>query len=239
MRLVIANKNYSSWSLRPWLLLKQLDIPFEEEKLSFNDPEFKARVLAVSPVGKVPVLIDGELVVWDSLAIVEYLADKFPDRGVWPASRDARARARSLCAEMHCGFPALRRTLQMNCELHMPTPVLDLATRRDVERICDLWADCAHFASGVIGPFLFGGFSAADAYFAPVVRRFITYDVGLPAPARRYVETIDALPAMKEWVAAARAEDDFCQSEEPYRDHRPPEAPDGLGESPFGEVSDE
>jgi glutathione S-transferase len=230
MRLIIANKNYSSWSLRPWLLLKHLGIPFEEEKISFNDPSFKARVRAFSPTGLVPVLVDGDLAVWDSLAIVEYVAETHPDRGVWPAARAARARARSVCAEMHAGFKALRSRLGMNCELHLPMAVLDLETRRDVGRVCDLWADCARFGDGAGGPFLFGAFSAADAYFAPVVRRFITYDIGLPEAARRYVATIDALPAMKEWVAAARAEDDFCQFEEPYRDHRgdAPEAETGA-----------
>jgi glutathione S-transferase len=218
MRLLIANKNYSSWSLRPWLLLKQLGIPFEEERISFKDPSFKARVRAVSPAGLVPVLVDGDLVVWDSLAIIEYLAEKFPDRGVWPAAREARARARSVCAEMHSGFRALRSRLAMNCELQLPMPVLDLETRRDVARICDIWADCARFANG--GPFLFGPFSAADAFFAPIVRRFLTYEIGLPEAARRYVATIDALPSMKEWVAGALAEQEFCQFEEPYRDHR-------------------
>jgi glutathione S-transferase len=218
MKLLIGNKNYSSWSLRPWLLLKQLGIPFEEEKLSFNDPGFKARVLQVNPNGKVPVLVDGDLAVWDSLAIVEYLAEKFANRDVWPAALEARARARSVCAEMHAGFSALRATLGMNCELHLPLPVLDLATRRDVARICDLWADCARFAASADGPFLFGAFSAADAYFAPVVRRFVTYEVALPEAARRYVATIDALPSMQEWLSAARAENDFYQPDEPYRD---------------------
>jgi glutathione S-transferase len=230
MRLVIGNKNYSSWSLRPWLLLKQLGIPFDEEKISFNDPSFKARVRAVSPSGKVPVLVDGDFSVWDSLAIVEYVAERFPDRGVWPAERQARARARSACAEMHAGFGALRARLGMNCELHLPMPALDLATRRDVERVCDIWADCAKFAIASGGPFLFGAFSAADAYFAPVVRRFVTYDVGLPEAARRYVATIEGLPAMREWVSSARAENDFCQGEEPYRDHRSAEHPSGTGE---------
>jgi glutathione S-transferase len=220
MRLVIANKNYSSWSLRPWLLLKQLGIPFDEEKLSFNDPSFKARVRALNPTGLVPVLVDGDFVVWDSLAIVEYLAEKFPDRDVWPVARQARARARSVCAEVHSGLKALRARLPMNCELHLPLCALDLETRRDVARVCDIWADCAHFANGGGGPFLFGAFSAVDAFFAPVVQRFATYEIGLPEAARRYVATIQGLPAMKEWLAAARAEDDFCQFEEPYRDHR-------------------
>ena len=231
MKLVFGNKNYSSWSLRPWLLLEQLGIPFEEEKLSFNDPAFKARALALSPAGKVPVLIDGDVVVWDSLAIVEYVAERFPQHRVWPAGRAARARARSACAEMHAGFAALRSRLGMNCELHLPLAVLDTATRHDVARICDIWADCASFAEGVEGPFLFGHFSAVDAYFAPVVRRFVTYDVALPQATRRYVATIDALPAMQAWVTAARAENDFYPPDEPYRDHpaaepkREPEVP--------------
>ena len=166
------------------------------------------------------MLVDGDLVIWDSLAIVEYVAEKFPDHSVWPAPRAARARARSVCAEMHSGFHALRSRLAMNVELDLPMPVLDLETRRDVDRICDLWADCAHFGNGAGGPFLFGAFSAADAFFAPVVRRFITYEIGLPEAACRYVKTMDALPSMKEWVAAARAENDFCQFEEPYRTRR-------------------
>jgi glutathione S-transferase len=223
MRLLIGNKNYSSWSLRPWLLLKQLGIPFDEEKLSFNDPQFGARVRKVNPAAKVPVLVDGELAIWDSLAIVEYVAETFPGRGVWPAAREARARARSICAEMHSGFSALRSRLGMNCEVHMPMPVLDTATRRDVARICELWAEAARVGAGVDGPFLFGKFSAADAYFAPVVRRFVTYDVALPEAARRYVATIDALPAMKEWVAEALAEHDFYADDEPYREG-PPDA---------------
>jgi glutathione S-transferase len=221
MKLLIGNKNYSSWSLRPWLLLKQLGIPFEEEKLSFNDPGFGARVRQVNPAGKVPVLVDGDLAVWDSLAIVEYVAERFPDRGVWPAARDARARARSVCAEMHAGFSALRSQLGMNCELHLPLPVLDRATRRDVARICDLWADCARFVEGSDGPFLFGHFSAADAYFAPVVRRFVTYDVALPEAARRYVATIDALPSMREWMTEAIAEHDYYAPDEPFREPPP------------------
>jgi glutathione S-transferase len=237
MKLVIGNKNYSSWSLRPWLLLKQLGIPFDEEKISFNDPSFKARVRALNPAGMVPVLVDGDFSVWDSLAIVEYVAERFPDRGVWPAERQARARARSACAEMHSGFEALRSRLGMNCELHLPMPALDLATRRDVDRVCDIWADCAKYATATGGPFLFGAFSAADAFFAPVVRRFVTYDVGLPAPARRYVATIEALPVMREWMAEALAEDDFFPEDEPYREHRSPDAPTGTGK--HAEASDD
>lgn len=218
MKLVIANKNYSSWSMRPWVLLKQLGIPFEEEKLSFNDPTFKARVRAISPAGKVPVLVDGDLVVWDSLAIIEYLAEKFPDRGIWPASSAARARARAACAEMHSGFTPLRSTLGMNCELRLPMPVLSVPVRRDIARVCDLWADCQRLADASKGPFLFGAYSAADACFAPVVTRFVTYDVALPEAARRYVAAIEATQSMKEWREGALAEHDFYVPDEPYRE---------------------
>jgi glutathione S-transferase len=218
MKLVIANKNYSSWSMRPWILLKQLAIPFEEEKLSFNDPTFKARVRAISPAGKVPILVDGDLTIWDSLAIIEYLAERFPEKGVWPAASAARARARSVCAEMHSGFGALRSTLGMNCELRLPMPVLGVPVRRDIARICDIWADCARFAETSKGPFLFGAFSAADACFAPVVSRFVTYDVALPDAARCYVADIEATSSMKEWREGALAEHDFYVPDEPYRE---------------------
>src|SRR5262245_43517084 len=157
MKLLIGNKNYSSWSLRPWLLLTQLGIPFEEEKLSFNQPDFKARVRAYSPVGEVPVLIDGDLVVWDSLAIVEYLAEKFPDRGIWPADRAARARARSICAEMHAGFRAMRNALPMNCGLHFDWVPQDVQVQRDIARVIASWSDCRE-RYGAGGSFLFGAF---------------------------------------------------------------------------------
>jgi glutathione S-transferase len=216
MKLIIGNKNYSSWSMRPWLLMKQLAIPFEEEALSFNDPGFKARARRYSPAGRVPILVDDELTVWDSLAIVEYLAEAYPDRGVWPAGREARARARSICAELHAGLTVLRSRLPMNCELHLPLPVLDVATRRDVARVVDIWTDCAQLATK--GPFLFGPFSAADAYFAPVALRFSSYDVALPEAARGYTDVIHELPAVQEWVKAARAEDDFYAPDEPFRE---------------------
>ena len=217
MKLVVGNKNYSSWSMRPWLLLKQLEIPFEEEALSFNDPRFKERVLRYSPAGKVPVLVDGDLAIWDSLAIVEYLAERFPDRGIWPADQRARAHARSICAEMHTGFGALRSQLPMNCELRLHWMPLDIHARRDVARIVALWTDC-RTRFGQSGPYLFGKFSAADAYFAPVVRRFVGFDVELPQEAATYVATIDALAAMQAWVKAALDEHDFVAIDEPYRE---------------------
>ncbi|HEY7372650.1 MAG TPA: glutathione S-transferase family protein [Polyangia bacterium] len=216
MKLLIGNKNYSSWSLRSWLLLAQLEIPFEEEKLSFNDPAFKARVGEHSPAGQVPVLIDGEVVIWDSLAIAEYIAEAFPERGVWPRERAARARARSICAEIHAGFGALRDAIPMNCELRLDWAPRDLRVQRDIARIVAMWSDCrARFGAG--GPFLFGTFSAADAYYAPVVRRFLGFDAALPAVAADYVATIDALPAMRDWMAAALAEHDYFGEDEPYR----------------------
>ena len=218
MKLVIGNKNYSSWSMRPWILLEQLGIPFEEEKLSFNAPDFKKRVLAVSPAGKVPVLVDGDITVWDSLAIVEYIAERFPDRGVWPAAVAARAHARSICAEMHSGFQALRSRLGMNIEARLPMPILDVATQRDVARMCGLWADARRFAPAGSGPLLFGAFSAADAYFAPIVARFVTYEVALPAPAKAYVDAVWALPSVRKWADAARAEHDWYQADEIYRE---------------------
>ena len=216
MKLLIGNKNYSSWSLRSWLLLSHLEIPFDEEVLSFNDPAFKVRVGQHSPVGKVPVLVDGDIVVWDSLAIVEYVAEKYPEHGVWPAAREARARARAICAEIHAGFSALRDAMPMNCELRLEWLPRDVRVQRDIARIIDLWSDCrARYGAG--GPFLFGAFSAADAYYAPVVRRFIGFAVKLPDVGAKYVAMMDALPAMHAWVAAALVEHDFVEIDEPYR----------------------
>ena len=219
MRLLIGNMNYSSWSMRPWLLLRQLEIPFEEEKISFNDPGFERRIKALSPVGKVPVLVDGDVVVWDSLAIVEYLAEKFPDRGIWPRDARARARARSICAEMHAGFGALRDRLPMNCELVLKNVAFERAVAHDIARVVASWTDCrARF--GAEGPFLFGAFSAADAYYAPVVRRFFGFSVAVPEVAARYMTAVDALPAMRTWMTAALAEQDYVAMDEPYRDRR-------------------
>lgn len=219
MKLVIANKNYSSWSLRAWLLLRQAGIPFEEERIGFNQPDFNECVRRYSPVGRVPVLFDGDLVVWDSLAIAEYVAEKFPEKKLWPDMRGARTRARSICAEMHAGFAQLRKRMPMNCELSLPLGTLEVAVQREVDRIFDIWRD-ARAGHEAGGPFLFGAFTIADAYFAPVCSRFITYGIPLPAPARAYVETMSGLASMKEWIAAARDENDFVEFDEPYRRHR-------------------
>jgi len=214
MKLVIGNKNYSSWSLRPWLVLTHAGIPFEEHKVSFNAPDFKAHT---GPAGKVPVLIDGDLTVWDSLAIVEYLAEKFPDKHLWPAAPAARAAARSICAEFHAGFPSLRNNLASNMTARLPGRGWNVAVQREIDRVCALWRDARARFAGDRGPYLFGEFSIADAYYAPVTRRFVTYAVSLPDDAVRYVETIGAVPAMQAWLAEAAAENDFFVEDEPYR----------------------
>ncbi len=219
MKLIIANKNYSSWSLRSWLLLREAGIPFEEEVISLNQPNFGEHVRRYSPAARVPVLIDGDLVVWDSLAIAEYIAEKYPDRKLWPEGREARARARSICAEMHAGFAHLRNRMPMNCEASLPLGRLEIAVQRDVDRIVEMWGE-ARASQAAEGPFLFGRFTIADAYFAPVVWRFVTYDIPLSAPARAYVETMCGLASMKEWLAAARTESDFVAFDEPYRRQR-------------------
>jgi glutathione S-transferase len=219
MKLVIANKNYSSWSLRAWLLLREAGIPFEEEMVRFGDDRFSERLLRYSPAGRVPVLVDGDLAVWDSLAIAEYVAEKFPQKKLWPDASAARARARSMCAEMHAGFSHLRSRMPMNCEASLPLGLLEVAVQRDVDRMVAMWSD-ARATHGDGGPFLFGRFSVADAYFAPVVWRFVTYAIALPAPASAYVATMTSLGSMQEWLAAARAEKEFVPFDEPYRRSR-------------------
>jgi glutathione S-transferase len=219
MKLVIGNKNYSTWSLRPWFLLRHAGIPFEEEVVDFNAGDFKERVTRYSSAGKVPVLVDGELVVWDSLAIAEYVAEKFPEKGLWPHGREARAIARATCAEMHSSFQAMRSFLTMNCQVRFANVLLPKQARRDVSRIIEIWRDCRQ-RFGADGPFLFGRFTVADAFFAPVTVRFTAYGIDLPAVAQQYVAMIQGLPAMQEWIAAARTETSFVEHDEPYRESR-------------------
>jgi glutathione S-transferase len=225
MQLVIGNKNYSSWSMRPWVLMKGLGIPFEEIKLSFligfGEP-FANAVRQYSPAARVPVLIDHGFSVWDSLAIAEYVNDRFPGHGVWPADLQARARARSLCAEMHSGFSALRSACPMNIEASMPEVGARLwaentAMRKDAARLEAMWAE-ALAASG--GPFLFGAYSAADAYFAPVVLRFKTYALPVSESTRAYGERVLAAPGPAAWIADALQEREFVPEDEPYRTAR-------------------
>ena len=210
MTLYIGNKNYSSWSLRPWLALKHTGAPFHEEMLPLDRPDTATRISAKSPSGRVPALHTGDLVVWDSLAICEYLNERFPEAQLWPADAAARARARSVTAEMHSGFAALRQHWTMNIRrtptgapidhAHLPAPV-----RADVDRILALWTDCRQRA-GNTGPFLFGAFSIADCFYAPVVTRFRSYGLALTGPTADYAAAVWDWPAMKEWAAAAHAE---------------------------------
>jgi glutathione S-transferase len=203
--LLIGNKNYSSWSLRPWIAMKVAGIPFEERLISLDAADFKARVHEVSATGKVPALADGETHVWESLAILEYLAEKFPQAGLWPSEPRARAHARSIAAEMHAGFSALRSHFPMNVRRPIkpraPTP----EAASDIRRIEAMWTDCRTRFGGK-GPFLFGAFGAVDAMYAPVVSRMHTYGITLGVPARAYMEAVMSLPAWAEWGAAAAKE---------------------------------
>jgi glutathione S-transferase len=208
--LVLGNKNLSSWSLRPWLLLRHAGLPFRERVLPFETEGWRDAIGSLSPSGRVPVLHHGELVVWDSLAICEYVADMFPDEQLWPADRAARAVARSVSAEMHSGFAGMRRDLSMDVVARHRRGPLSRETENDVDRVQALWTEClaraARLSGDDAGPFLFGRFSIADAMFAPVIWRLRTYDVPIAEAVRAYYETMLALPAMKEWEEAAIAE---------------------------------
>jgi glutathione S-transferase len=205
LHLIIGNKNYSSWSFRPWLAMKVAGIAFEETVISLEAKDFKERVTALSGTGKVPVLIDGDTRVWESLAILEYLAEKFPAAGLWPRQAGARAHARAIASEMHAGFMPLRSLLPMNTWRPVKHRALDDQAAANVARIDAMWTDCrARFGAG--GPFLFGAFGAADAMYAPVVWRFRTYAVKVSAAADAYMQAVMALPAWNEWRQAARQE---------------------------------
>jgi glutathione S-transferase len=214
MRLVIGNKNYSSWSLRAWLPLRYAGIPFEEERIALFEPGYKERILAASPAGKVPVLIDGDVTVWESLAIGEYIAERFPLAGMWPKGRTERTAARSVSAEMHAGFSALRTHMPMNIRGSFPGKGHTPEVERDIARICAIWSDCLSRSGG---PFLFCRFTFADAMYAPVVTRFFTYAVELEPRLQDYANRIWTLPAMMEWRVAAEAETETIAEDEPYR----------------------
>jgi glutathione S-transferase len=203
LTLVVGSKNYSSWSLRPWLALRAAGIPFEDIVVPLDRPETKAEIARHSPSGRVPVLRDGELVVWDSLAIIEYAAERFPEAHLWPADRAARAVARSVSAEMHAGFQALRAHLPMNLKRTPAPRDLPAEAEADIARVEEIWRACR--ARGA-GPFLFGAFSGADAMYAPVVTRFETYRVPVDPEIRAYMDAILGLPAYREWRDAALAE---------------------------------
>ena len=223
LQLYIGNKNYSSWSMRPWVLMRQAGIAFDEVFVRFDSfdtgSDFKRVVGGITPTGKVPVLVDGDLAVWDTLAIAEYVAETHPDRQLWPADRAARARARSVCAEMHSGFTALRSHCPMNIEARLPdTGALiwrdQAAVRADVGRLVSMWSELLQEHGG---PMLFGHFTVADAYFAPVCMRLHTYALPVPPHIAAYVERVRALPGVQAWITDALAEKDFLDFEEPYR----------------------
>ena len=203
--LVVGNKAYSSWSLRPWLLMRQAGIAFDEIRVSLYQEGAKQKILQYSASGRVPVLRHGNLTIWDSLAICEYLAEQYPEKQLWPAETAARAHARSISAEMHAGFTNLRSQMPMNVRREIPGRARTPEVAGEIARIEAIWNDCRS-RHGKRGPFLFGAFSIADAMYAPVVSRLRTYGVALAEEAGKYAASIHALPAMQEWIAGARAE---------------------------------
>ena len=216
MKLVIANKNYSSWSMRPWVVMKAFDLAFEEVRIPLRQPDTGARIAQYSASGRVPVLVDGSTVVWDSLAICEYLAEQFPDHALWPRESRARAVARSICAEMHAGFTGLRSAMWMNIRARFPGKGRTPEAQGDIGRICEIWEECLT-RSGPHG-FLFGDFSIADAYFAPVVMRFRTYEVALAPALHAFMERIVEHPAVAQWMREALAETERIEHYDVYPD---------------------
>jgi len=205
LKLIIGNKNYSSWSMRPWIGLKVAGIPFDEEVISLYDESSKAKILAQSPAGKVPILIDGDVRVWESLAILEYAAEKFSGFGFWPSDPAARAHARAISTEMHAGFVPFRSECSMNFWRPPAKRALSAEAQANIARVQEIWTE-ARATYGAGGPFLFGKFSAADAMYAPVVQRFIAYDIDVSAPVKAYMQAMIALPAWAEWRRAALRE---------------------------------
>lgn len=227
--LILGNKNLSSWSLRPWVLLRHAAIAFRERVLPFEMPGWRTAIEALSPSRRVPALHHGDLVVWDSLAICEYVAELFPEAKLWPEDRAARALARSVSAEMHAGFASMRRDMSMDVMARVPRRAMSRETEDDVRRVLALWSECRGRAAsaGASGPFLFGAFSVADAMFAPVAWRFRTYDVAIEdAAARAYRDTLLTLPAMREWERAAEAEVAALRAAAAAPDAKPERSPD-------------
>ncbi len=226
-KLVIGNKNYSSWSLRSWLLLTEAGISFEEVRLSLFSVEFAREIARYTPAGRVPVLIDSDMgahgsrtaspegfAIWDTLAIAEYIAERFPEKGLWPDEPADRARARSVCAEMHAGFPKLRQAMPMNVCADLAGYGWSVGVQDDIDRLVAMWRE---LLARHRGPLLFGRFTIADAFFAPVVSRLKTYAVALPDDIAAYRDAVLALKSMRAWTSAARSESEFLEDDEPYR----------------------
>lgn len=205
--LVIGNKNYSSWSMRAWIVLVAFDIPFKEIRILLDQPDTATRIAEYSLAGRLPVLIDSDITVWDSLAICDYLAEQFYDKKLWPQNIAARARARSICAEMHCSFSALRSSMSMDIRASYPGEGRTPQTQADIGRISEIWEEC--LSKYGHHQFLFGEFSIADAYFAPVVMRFHSYGVFLAPALQAYMERVTAHPAVARWIEEAKAETEF------------------------------
>ncbi len=206
--LALANKAYSSWSLRAWLAVKLTGVTFGEVVIPLREPNTRTEILKYSPSAKCPALVDGEVTVWESLAIIEYLAEKHPNAPLWPRESPARAHARAIAAEIHAGFIPLRRALPMNLRHRIPAPAIDDAVQADINRIEAIWREARRRFGGTMGkgPFLFGGFSGADAMYAPVAARFDTYGIGLAEQSQAYVAAVMGHPLMAEWIEAARKE---------------------------------
>jgi glutathione S-transferase len=206
LKLFIGNKNYSSWSMRPWIALRAANIAFDEVLIPlYTGDADKQRILGVTKSGKVPALADGDLTVWDSLAIIEYAAERYPEAGLWPGDRQTRAHARSVSAEMHSSFLPLRRECGMNLRRPVRPKQLSADAQADIARVQDIWNDCrSRYQAG--GPFLFGAFSAADAMYAPVIHRFRTYAIAVSEQVQAYMETMQALPAFQQWTREGIAE---------------------------------
>jgi glutathione S-transferase len=206
-KLYLGNKNYSSWSLRAWLVMKQCGVPFDEEVVPLREADTHTAIVRYSPSGKVPALVAGDLVVWESVAIAECLAERFPDAKLWPADRAARAAARACSAEMHAGFAELRKTVPMNCRHPVKLKSATDAVQADIDRLTQIWVECrGRYGGGADGALLFGEFTIADAMFAPEAIRLAGAGIALPPLAQSYVETVLALPAIAEWQDAAAAE---------------------------------
>ena len=206
LTLIIGTKKWSSWSLRPWIALREAKLPFKEIIIHLRQSDTRARILEYSAAGKVPILIDGREMVWDSLAILDYLAVRFPEAKLWPQDMAALAYARSISGEMHSGFPDLRRELPMDIGADLPTPNISAGAAADIERVQAIWRD-ARGRFGGAGPFLFGRFTNADAMYAPVATRFRTYNVPVDPVCATYIDTILGLPSMTAWYRAADEEE--------------------------------